>query len=300
MTSELMPHIEGFPRPNWEQITREIETAPESEWPNLWTDWAQRWMAETILVLPVGYQLFESENFLVLSSQERRFSTLLLEFLERTRRRILSSLEGIASDSGHGPHVLLMFHDQESYYRYISYFFPEEGEFGLSSGIFLNESYGHFVFPFVEMFEAEATAAHELTHALLRHLPIPTWLNEGLAVTMEDEICDSWPLTMSDERFAEHRDYWNAESIQAFWSGEAFYKGDEGMQLSYELARFCVRSLAHEYDVFAAFANSAESSNAGEQAANEHFNGSLGGLIAQFFGDGDWSPDPSRWFPSQA
>ena len=146
------------------------------------------------------------------------------------------------------------------------------------------------------MFEAEATAAHELTHACLRHLPIPLWLNEGFAVAMEDEICGSAPLRMESERFAEHAGFWDEGTIQEFWSGAAFNRTDEGSSLSYELARYCLRSLAHDYDVFARFANSASFVDAGEAAAIDCYGGSLGGVIHQFFGAGDWSPNPQVWF----
>ncbi|MEL6449410.1 MAG: hypothetical protein AAFQ62_15860 [Pseudomonadota bacterium] len=294
-SSEMMPVLDGFPRPAWELIIKEIEASPESTWQARWTQWARQWINATIGVLPPGYRLIESEHFFVMSAQEERFTRLLLQFLSRARYGILSTLEGIALDDGFGPHVLLMFDDQESYYRYIAHFYPEEGAFGLSSGIFLGGAYGHFAFPFVEMTEAEATAAHELTHACLRHLPIPTWLNEGLAMTMEDELCGSQPLRMDNERMHEHRSFWNASTIQEYWSGDAFNRPDEGMELSYELARYCVRALAHDYSAFSAFANEADMSDAGDSAAIQHFGGSVGGLIAQFFGDGDWSPKPDRW-----
>lgn len=185
--------------------------------------------------------------------------------------------------------------EESDNFLYKSYFYPDEGEFILSSGTFLNTGYGHFAFPFMEMFEAEATSAHEMTHACLKHLPIPLWLNEGFAVTMEDKICGSAPLRMENERFAEHASFWNAETIQEYWSGESFNRTDQGSDLSYELARFCLRALAHEYDVFAVFANTASFEDGGEAAAIKNFGGSLGGVIHQFFGDGDWSPNPELW-----
>ena len=188
-----------------------------------------------------------------------------------------------------------MFDEQEAYYRYMQFFYPEEGEFALSSGVFLNSEYGHFAFPYVEMFEAEATSAHELTHACLRHLPIPLWLNEGFAVTMEDEICGSVPLVMDNDRMSEHLAFWDSDTIQDFWSGASFGRPDQGSALSYELGRYCLRALSHDYDVFAAFTNTASFEDGGEAAALEHFGGSLGGLIHQFFGEGDWSPKPNTW-----
>lgn len=183
----------------------------------------------------------------------------------------------------------MIFDTQEAYYEYSAYFYPE-GEHPLSAGVFLNREYGHIAIPFYDVSETEATIAHELTHCLLRHVPIPLWLNEGLAVTVEDELCSNRPLRMDPERFAEHRAFWNKDTIQEFWAGKSFGRVDEGNSLSYELARYCVRALAHDLQAFFEFANRASCEDGGEAAAIEVYEGSLGGLIEQFFGAGEWSP----------
>ena len=290
-----MPVVDGFPRPDWNAIYEIIHAGHQDTWEAGWEKWSRRWLDGIASMLSDGYRVKESDNFRILSAQDDRYVELLSQFLERTLRRILTNLDGIAADEGYGKHIVLIFDEQEPYYQYKSYFYPDEGEFILSSGTFLNAGYGHFAFPFMEMFEAEATSAHELTHACLKHLPIPLWLNEGFAVTMENDICGSSPLQMENERFTEHASFWNAETIQEFWSGASFNRTDQGSDLSYELARFCLRALSHEYDVFASFANTASFEDGGEAAAIENFGGSLGGVIHQFFGDGDWSPNPRLW-----
>ena len=293
--TDLMPIVDGFPRPDWSAIAEIIHAGPEETWEARWQEWSGRWLEGIAGKLPDRYRVEESDNFLILSAEDDRYVQLLSQFLERALQRILANLDGIASDEGYGKHIVLMFDEQDPYYQYKSYFYPDEGEFILSAGTFLNTGYGHFAFPFMEMFEAEATSAHELTHACLKHLPIPLWLNEGFAVTMEDEICGSNPLRMDNERLAEHTLFWNAETIQEFWNGDSFNRTDQGSELSYELARYCLRALAHEYKVFASFANAASFEDGGEAAAKENFGGSLGGVIHQFFGDGDWSPNPELW-----
>jgi len=290
-----MPIQGGFPRPDWDAIAKLVDSQPEAERNQLWTGWARKWVEATALQLGEQYRVSETDNFIVLSAQDDGYVNLLSRFLERTLGKILAILDGIALDDGYGKNVVLIFDEQDPYYQYMSYFYPDEGEFILSSGVFLNSEYGHFSFPFLDMSTAEATSAHEMTHACLRHLPIPLWLNEGFAVTMEDEICGYQPVQMDSERLSKHASFWNAETIQEFWSGYSFNRTDEGSDLSYELARFCVRSLAHDFDVFVRFANSASFEDGGESAALEAFEGSLGGLIHQFFGDGDWSPKPTEW-----
>ena len=49
-------------------------------------------------------------------------------------------------------------------------------------------------------------------------------------------------------------------------------------------------TLAHELTPFIEFTRHANFADGGEAAAVEVFGGSLGGLIEQFFGPGDWSP----------
>lgn len=101
---------------------------------------------------------------------------LLLDYLERSRKRVLSVLPGIAADHGHGKTVVMVFGDEESYYHYVSNYGGESSQPEATSGG-IDAGYGHFVFaqkPFEGM---EPVVVHELTHCLVRRLPIPAWLN---------------------------------------------------------------------------------------------------------------------------
>ena len=300
MVDSFFPVVNDFPRPDWGQIWDEVDKLPQEQHESEIFKWSQLWLDKILSALPDSYRQVDSENFHLISSESEKYEKLLLGYFENALRRILQSLNGIASDEGSGKYVALVFSEPDIYYNYISYFYPEEGEFALSAGIYLNRGYGHFVFPFNEMADAEATAAHEMTHACLAHLPIPLWLNEGLAVTIEDELCGTQPLRMTNERLSEHREFWNEHTIQEFWSGQSFGRPDEGQSLSYELGRYCVRALAHDYDAFVDFANKASYEDAGDNAAVEVYGGGVGGLIEQFFGENDWSPKPEQWGESNA
>ncbi len=292
--SELMPIVDGFPRPDWQSIVEKLETVSESEAQEAWPEIVRTWM--NILADSAGphYTVSETENVLIVTNMGRRELALLVKFVERARTEILNRLTGIAEDEGYGKNVLLVFGDEDSYYKYISHFYPS-GEFPMSSGVFLYHDYGHMVIPFFDLGETEATFAHEFTHACVRHLPIPLWLNEGLAVTMEDELCGSRPLSMDAKQLAKHERFWTADTIQEFWNGDSFRRVDEGNELSYELARYCLKALAHDLQDFTAFANASSWDDGGESAAIDIYEGSLGGLPFQFFGEGDWSPKPESW-----
>ncbi len=288
--------VDNFPRPDWGEIYQVVDDKhKDADQDSLWCDIARAWMGKVISKLPGGYSLHESENFIVVSNEEDKYNSLLLSFLERTLSRILSTLKGIASDDGYGKYIVIVFNDIDDYYAYLSYFYDEGGVYGLSSGVYLNRGYGHFAFPYQELAYAESIASHEMTHALVAHLPIPAWLNEGMAVTIEDMITGSSPLRMDNEQFSRHRAFWGSEEIQQFWSGEAFHRPDEGQELSYHLAQFAVNALSKDYEAFIAFTNSASHEDGGEAAAQDVFGSSLGGLIEQFFGDGEWAPAPNTW-----
>ncbi len=292
--SELMPVVDGFPRPDWQSIAAMIEARPEHHWQADWEGWVSTWLKLLSQSLQEGYRVLETENFFLLTAQHSRYANLLTEFLERALNQVLTTLKGVASDAGYGKHVVLLFDEHDAYYRYKSYFYPDEGDFILSAGSYLHTDYGHFAFPFMDMDEAEATAAHELTHACLAHLPLPLWLNEGLAVTMEGAICNYRPHDRH-ERLPEHMAYWNLATMQDFWSGDAFGRPDEGSSLSYELASWCVQALVRDYEAFVGFANGASFEDAGAAAALNHYGFDLGLLMEQFLGTGEWSPRPAAW-----
>jgi len=287
---------DNFPRPNWENIYEHVDKhLSDSDQNELLCNIARTWMHKLITVLPNEYDVHESENFILVTSESEKYISLFQRFLERSLKRTTETLHNIALDDGYGKYIVLIFNDIDDYYSYLSYFYSEDGEYGLSSGIYLNKGYGHFAFPHQELTYAESIAAHELTHALLTHLPIPAWLNEGIAVTIENMITGSTPLRMDEEMYARHKTFWGEKEIQEFWSGDSFYRTDEGQELSYHLAQFAVNSLSQEYETFIQFANNANLNDGGEAAANEIYGGSLGNLISQYFGKGNWTPNPDEW-----
>ena len=288
--------VDGLPRPNWESIFDDVEkNHNESDPHELWCNIARSWVSRLASKLPDNYSTHETENFIVLTSESDKYVTLFQDFLERTLKKILSILPGIASDDGYGKHVVLLFGDIDHYYSYIFHFYSDDLEYGLSSGLYINNGYGHFALPCRELGYVETVASHEMTHALVSHLPLPTWLNEGIAVNIENMITGSSPLEMNEEMYQKHLSFWSEREIQEFWSGDAFYRSDEGQELSYHLAQFSVNALSKGYDDFIQFVNKANFSDGGETAAEEVYEGSLGNLIHQFFGEGEWAPKPEVW-----
>jgi len=195
--------------------------------------------------LPHEYTKIETDNFILISSEDHRYNKSLSVFLERCRKRLLSIAKGVCADEGFGKHVVIVFANIDTYYDYISYYGPQEGTYGLSSGMYLNYGYGHFVFQQGDMNMSEPIAAHEMTHALLAHLT---------------------PEMINKSAYKLHQDFWDREKIQQFWHGESFSRPDDGQKLSYQLAQILVTNLSKDYKAFVEFANKANWSDSGEIA----------------------------------
>lgn len=275
-------------KPNWNDVALEIgnELGPE-DLDIEWTKTCDRWLNSVVSHYGSGYRVEKSSNFAIMSNQSARYIQVFSSFLEKTLSRILAALDGVASDNGYGKHVAIIFQDIDQYYDYVGMFYPDEGEFGGSSGMYINEGYGHFVFPSQDISFAEPIAVHELTHACLSHLPLPLWLNEGIAVLMEEVLAGNG-LLIDNELVARHQEYWNEKTIQEFWAGGSFQAIDEGQELSYHLAHIMVRNISQDFSVFAKFVNNASYEDAGEVAALKNLGMSLEQLVGSFLGDGDW------------
>lgn len=263
-----------------------------------WTAIASAWLAKLGQALGGGYTVVESERFLLLSGLDDRPAKLMLDYVEKTRRRILRLLENVASDTELGKVCIIVFRDADTYYRYVSNYFPEDGEFAQSGGMFIQAGYGHFVFIQADdMSYMEPTVAHELTHCLVQHLSIPAWLNEGLAVNTEQRFSPPLgrPLETPEELHEMHQTFWNADTIQAFWSGKSWLIAGDSNKLSYDLAANFVRLAASDESAFKAFVNSANSSDGGEAAALSCLGFPLSHLAQAVLGEGDWKPKPESW-----
>lgn len=289
---------------------RVVDGVFQVDWNGLWTDHAERfdrddvdngvyeaigraWLRRLGPTLGEHGQLSEASGFLVLGSSRVDAQHPAVRFARYGTDLVLRALQGIAL-AHPTPLPLLVFERRGELYDYVSHLFPEEGEFGGIAGLFMRTGYPHVVVHGIDGMERDRVMIHELTHAHLVHLPIPLWLNEGLATTIEAQVVGP-PFEMSAELANEHRAFWNDETIQEFWQGTAFFRPDEGQRLAYHLAQSCLVPLADDQEAFRRFANAATWDDAGEAAANEVYGRSLGDLPAALLGPGDWAPRPESW-----
>lgn len=286
---------DGFPRWNWEAVQNwcDQKSDPESQ-AAAWLEAERAWLWSMKEALGNEFTLLESGDAFLLSALPQTQARVALEFIERARRRILQLLPGIAQVPELGKEILVVLNDLDSYYAYISHFYPDEGEFGGSSGMYIGIECGHFVTMKDDLQKIEPVIVHELTHGFVNHLPFPTWLNEGLAVNVEHRLVGGQLSEYSPQELREmHQEFWNTTTIQQFWSGESFIRADEGNLLSYDLARILVGHFSLDMERFRKFALSAKSDDAGRAAAELHLDTKLGNAVCSMFDlrySEEWEP----------
>ena len=283
---------DGLPRPDWSVVAEWVGAhVAEADLDDAWTTLAGDWMGILASALPAGYRRSESDEFMLLMRGDARAAERILGWCEHARQVILDTLPDVARDDGFGKLVVLAFDSDEHYYDYIADFYPDEGEFGLSGGIFMAQGYGHFAFRVYSSGAHDRVIAHELNHALLRHLPLPLWLNEGVTQVMEDLVVGNSYFMVDREILRRHSEYWNETTIHEFWSGDSFDSPDDGQELSYHLAQVIVRNLMSDYPKqLLDFLLTATHEDAGNAALVQTCGVSLGERVAQFLGPGCWSP----------
>jgi hypothetical protein len=237
----------------------------------------------------------ESNHFILLGDVPDARGRAILSFAEKVLARYRSEASGIIQFGPASKMAMLVFENEDDYYRYASVYYPE-GHFALSSGMFLNKGLGHFMFPsHDDMHMLEPVIAHEMFHALVAHLPLPSWLNEGLAVNAEfrvtNRVRDHYSVDVLQRQ---HLTYWSDEKIQQFWSGWAFYE-PESQELSYDLARRMVLGLSVDWPKMEQFIKVAHHADGGESAAQEIFGHSLAVVAQAVTQRPVVSPDPSLW-----
>lgn len=294
----------GFPVLDWRAAQQWVESVHSAQaQAAAWVSCEQAWLEHLRAALGSGYSLVIKNEVALLSSLEANVAMATIAFVAKTRQRIVRVLDGVAQVPEWGRDILVVFDDEEEYYRYVAHYYPEAGDFAASGGMFIHHGCGHFVTVMADLRAIEPVIAHELTHSCLSHLPIPAWLNEGLAVNTEQRLCPppsgafnsrSSPQQMQSR----HRKFWKSQEIQEFWSGKSFLRADEGSELSYDLARIMVSQFAANWEQFRSFALEANSEDGGAAAARTHLGIELGRVASALLEqdiDGRFEPNPSTW-----
>ena len=286
----LLPSSSRYPLPDWNACAVEAKAAAldAAGLDTFYTERGREWVQLLRESFGQDYRGYESANFWLVSSQPEATCRRLIQWAESIQVRVMQALALDHTGRLYGKCPMIVVHDLDVYYDYISSYLLD-GDHALSGGIYLNGGYGHFVFTFLDLSSAEGVLAHELAHALVVHLPLPLWLNEGIAQLCEQTVVgrDTTPYDEVHEKFDT---YWTSETIQDLWTGRGFNRQDEGQLQSYYLAKLLTRNLAGDLERFRALVHEADAADAGAAALLKHYGLRLPDMVAEHLGEGDWAP----------
>ena len=187
---------------------------------------------------------------------------------------IEKALRPIRGDDPIPPFAVVALNSSDNYYSFISHFYPEEGEWGTSGGVYIND--GADSFPIIALptnlqWALEQTVAHELTHHSLRGAELPIWVEEGLTQMMEERVTGVSNFRLDREMLSRQRDRWLDGDLESYLSGASFSSAeDDTQELAYHLSQLVVRGLlSREPDRFFEFARACRKTSWNE-AALEH------------------------------
>jgi hypothetical protein len=285
----------GLPVIDWSAVRSWADSIASDELQvGAWTSAEHAWLLHFRDALGLQYRVRLSGTAALLSPLDKNVADATLEYMNRTLKRVVSVLNGVAEAAPWGLDLLIVFENEEQYYDYVSYYYPEDGEYAFSGGMYINDGCGHFVTVQADLRSIEPVIAHEMTHACLSHLPLPLWLDEGLAVNTEQRLAGrSAGNDTPQEMRHKHLSFWGEEEIQEFWSGKSFGRTDDGNRFSYDLARIIVAQFVRDWGQFRNFVLAADWRDAGAAAATEHLGISLGEIASRFLEQSDaavWEP----------
>jgi hypothetical protein len=272
----------GVPVLDWRALAKWAQACDTPKATNAAMEHGRRaWLLHLRDALGPEAHLYSTDESHILSTLEPNEANAIAQYISTARHRISQVLGGLAHFPLNERSILVVFDSEEDYYQYISIYYPSQGEFAFSGGMYINAGCPHFVVVRTDLSSVEPVIAHELTHSAVAHLHLPKWLDEGLAVNTEYRVASPRKfLYTPQELHRMHLKFWTAERIQEFWSGASFDRTDDGNLLSYELARIIVEQMAKQWDKFAAFVAAANREDSGASSAQTNMSIRLGTFAA--------------------
>lgn len=285
----------SLPVPDWDRAEEWIKLhASEAEQYEVWTEFALQWMQLTNQRFDNRYEILQTKHFLLFGSPETNRLRFVGNFVEECRSGLLNNLPGLAKFSSPGKTPIFIFWGYDAYYAHIGDYYAD-GEYGGSSGIHMRNCYDHIAIAQVPRTEIYPALAHELTHAVLSHVQMPIWLEEGLTQVFEHDLGNK-PFVLSPEEVGEQKAFWRQAGLDQFWSGTGFSSPGDVQKYSYQLAEILMRLLLLDYQprwfgfdksptrTLMTFLQTARCDDHGEAAAREVLGLSLADIAAKSLG----------------
>jgi hypothetical protein len=293
--SEFFVQSHGLPHPLWSRVhAHERAEVEPKDAEDFWRRFVWDWLSRVARALGAGYAVRESANFFLLSDAGEHGDQALLFRMERMRKEMFAVYgERLLPRGTVGKHVVLMFSDGADYARYYSRYL-QDGETAASGGVCIRTGYVQIAIP--RWPDSSGVLAHEFSHNLTSFLSLPCWLDEGLAMYMEQTIGGG--THAHADKFLESRPHWTPETIQQFWDGSAFFS-TESQEAAYALSAMMFRTILTDVkptpEALRKFVLAADFSDAGAYAYNRYIGSPLEALAAILLGKADWEPRPELW-----
>jgi hypothetical protein len=296
--SDCLTWEEDLPRPQWDLISSFISKLDDDEQSAAWADVVDQWLERLAEALGPGYVQYVTRRVILLSPPTIPPPPRLVELAEACRGTLQHLLPGVA-DFLDRPSLIIVLNDEDSYYRYLSAYYPE-GNYGASAGVCIREGYPHIAIRNYRTNSIGRVLAHEMTHASLTHLRMPQWIEEGLAQMFEHDAAGEDTFRLGSKDAAKQKGYWGRHGLDDFWRGDGFYHPGRVQTLNYQLAEVLVRILLEDHKPrwfgfskgkqreLMSFLREARIDDCGEEAAKAHLGFSLGELARRFLGPGYW------------
>jgi hypothetical protein len=285
----------GVPLLDWQAVDAWAASHADEATQQLARSAAHRaWLLHLRDALGDGFSVLETDACWLLSALPAAQAKATADYVAVARRRIGQVLQPLAASSPGSRVMVVAFTTQADYYEYVSLYYPDDGEFAFSGGMFIGGPCPHFVMVEDDLHAIEPVIVHELTHNALSALHLPLWLDEGIAVSTERRVAGQrWVQPSPAEMQAKHLAYWTADALQASWQGTAFQRVDDGNSLSYDLAHRLVQQLSRDWERFVAFVESVDNADHGDGALQTHYGFDLGAAAAAVLGlepQAGWAP----------
>ncbi len=288
--------VYGIPRPKWEKISDWITLEADADrFDEAWDTVVTNWLHRVADALDARYQVAESPHFLLLAPNNESECLMMLTGAERTYHHITTLLGELCSI--HFGRIAVLRLSEEHYEPYTAYYHgADEGPAPKSSGMYFHGAYPHIALHAKRASGIEQILAHELTHFCTGHMRLPTWISEGIAMSLET-LARS-PRRLTGRVLERHQAFWNADNVQDFWSGATWGEAGPGFELSYGLAAALYDTIQSDLrpdpEDFRAFLGHADPRDAGAASAQKYLGVDLGELVEGILGPGDWTPQPWR------
>ncbi len=236
----------GMPRVDWLLANAWIQRKRDASSPEAWRRAVMAACLDEVRdTLETDHRRWRSRNVEGLAPCDSRIGKRVTDVAEEAYVVLRRDLQKIRGEHEIPPIAIALIAPTSAYIDFTDSYFPDEGEFATSGGLYLNEGDDAIALIAVNASTTHAlaqTIVHELTHHALRGSRLPLWAEEGLTQMMEERVTRVPNFELSRTMQARQQQRWDESTIDEFIGGAAFSSPeDDTQELAYHLAQWIVR-----------------------------------------------------------